>query len=110
MIARSVLPVVVLFAPLWLAAQCAGDPATSQQALSPTIRALLMLEKPATVNEEQWVKIIENPANRMDMPIMIYQEETIDLCDLPEGYWYLPLPGRRPLEKQPKLATAGNNP
>ncbi|MBL7982590.1 MAG: hypothetical protein JNL52_12360 [Flavobacteriales bacterium] len=105
--------IIVLFCMLtlacWATEAAAQSPAFSGE-LTPTIRALLMLEKPATVTEEQWVKIIDNPANRMDMPIIIYQEETIDLCDLPEGYWYLPLPGRRPLEKQPKLAPAGNNP
>ena len=92
-----------------LALACVVSQATAQEGaspgeLTPTLRALLMLERPATVTEEQWTRVIEQPANRLDLPITIYEEETIDLRELQKAQWYIMLPGRRPPEKQPQVA------
>ena len=77
-------------------AQCPDtDPA-----LTPTIRALLMLEKPAALTEEQWTKVIVNPANRLDMDIVIYEEDRFDPCELPKSWHYVLYAGRRPKEKE----------
>ena len=62
-----------------------------------------MLERPTTVTVAQWEKIIENPDNQQDLQIKLYEEETIDRCDLPPMDWYTILPGRRPPEKEPRL-------
>lgn len=102
---RKLLFCPLLFAPLLLSAQCPGDSTGRRELLTPTVRALLMLERPATLSVEQWEKVIENPNNWMDLQIKIYEEETIDRCDLPAADWYIILPGRRPPEKDPRLFT-----
>ncbi len=90
------LPLLLLVAAV-TNAQCSPD----STLLTPTLRALLTLERPATVSVEQWEKMIENPANRLDLPITIYEEDTMDTRELPKAQWYILLPGRRPPEKQP---------
>ncbi len=100
MIKRAFLLNLFLLAPVWLCAQCPIELSRMSE-LTPTIRALLMLERPATVSVEQWAKVIENPNNRQVLQIKIYEEETIDRCELPPGDWYILLPGRRPPEKEP---------
>jgi hypothetical protein len=79
-----------------MAAQCPHG----ARALTPTIRALLMLEKPDALSEEQWTKVIENPANRQDMPVVIYEQDRFDPCELPQGWWYVIYAGERPEEKE----------
>ncbi len=96
---RTLFILCLLLASVRLRAQC--PPA--DQLFTPTIRALLMLERPTTVSVAQWEKIIENPDNRHDLQIKLYEEETIDRCDLPPMDWYIILPGRRPPEKDPRL-------
>lgn len=103
MIIRTALFNLFLLAPMWLCAQCPAELARASEPLTPTIRALLMLERPTTMSVEQWAKIIENPDNRHDLQIKLYEEETIDRCDLPPMDWYIILPGRRPPEKDPHL-------
>ncbi len=103
MIMRSFLFSLLLFVPLLLSAQCPGAPHSTTGELPPTLRALLMMERPATMSVEQWKKIIENPGNWIDLPVKVYEEETIDLCELPSSIWCFILPGRRPPEKDPYL-------
>ena len=104
MIIRSVILALLLFAPLLLSAQCPDQAPVTSEALTPTIRALLMLERPAALSVEQWTKVIENPDNHQDLQIKIYQEETIDPCEFPPNDWYIMLPGRRPAEKEIHVA------
>jgi hypothetical protein len=96
--------ILLLCAPAFVCAQCPDELSRNTPALTPTIRALLMLERPAAMSVEQWEKVIENPNNRQDLQIKIYKEETIDPCDLPPNDWYIILPGRRPPEKDPRVA------
>jgi hypothetical protein len=87
------------------AAQCPDG----ASALTPTIRALLMLERPAVITAEQWTKVIENPANRQDMPVVIYEQDRFDPCELPQGWWYVMYAGERPEEKEVILRNAHHN-
>jgi len=87
------------------AAQC-PDGASD---LTPTIHALRMLEKPAVLTEEQWTKVIENPANRQIMEVVIYEQDRFDPCELPQGWWYVMYAGERPEEKEVILRNAHHN-
>jgi|GEM_PF-3144159 len=86
-----------------LSAQCPDGPSSGNEVLTPTIRALLMLECPAALSIPEWEKVIENPDNWQALQIKIYEEETIDRCELPPASWYILLPGRRPPEKEPLI-------
>jgi hypothetical protein len=98
-IIRSICVVMLACSVHCAAAQCTD--LTSD--LTPTIRALLMLEKPASLTEEQWIKVIENPANRAEMPVFIYKEDSFDPCELTQGWWYILIAGKRPAEKEVRL-------
>lgn len=85
-------------------AQCASAQCpVAASDLTPTIRALLMLEKPAVLTEEQWAKAIENPANRQDMQVVIYEEDRFNPCELPQGWWYVIYAGKRPVGKEVRI-------
>ncbi|WKZ66402.1 MAG: hypothetical protein QY325_00415 [Flavobacteriales bacterium] len=83
-----------------IAQQTAAQCPDRSSDLTPTIRALLMMERPAVLTAEQWTKVIENPANRQDMQVVIYEEDRFDPCELPQGWWYVMHAGVRPKVKE----------
>ena len=62
-----------------------------------------MLERPEALTEKQWAKVIENPANRQDMQVVIYEEDRFDPCELPKGWWYVMYAGKRPVGKEVRI-------
>lgn len=91
-------------------AQCASAQCPDRASdLTPTIRALLMLERPEALTEEQWAKVIENPANRQDMQVVIYEQDRFDPCELPQGWWYVMYAGERPEGKEVGVVAEGDH-
>lgn len=103
---RALLFTLFFCASAAVSAQCPGKTQGASEVLTPTIRALLMLERPAVLSVAEWEKVIENPDNWQDLQVKIYEEESIDRCDLPPMDWYILLPGRRPPDKDPRLVAS----
>lgn len=93
---RSLFLLLALCIAASLKAQCPLE----RNELTPTIRALLQLERPAALSVQQWEKVIENPDNLQDLRVKIYEEDRFGPCALPPADWYILLPGRRPPEKE----------